>query len=469
MKFKSITYKWVFNFIGIVSIILILTNFVVFTTVSQYFNNYAKESVKLNSNNLNNLINSKIKENPDNLTEKIKNLIENFTGYDSITVVGFNLNGEIFANSSKLNINENLNFLTDHLTKSFKEAGFKKFKLKDKKTTVLAYFVKLPIVNDKISTIVYITSLKKIKLIILNIMVVTAILSFLILILIVISGIFFIKYFVTPVREINLAIKEIAKGNLKYKIIKNYHYEVKELCSSINFMAKEINASETLKNEFISSISHELRTPLTAIRGWSETILNTKEKNEEILSKGMSIISKEVLRLSEMVEELLDFSKIQNGQFVLKKDKMDILAELEEAVLIYSDIALKEGKNLVYNEQKTVPIIYGDKNRIRQVFINIIDNAIKYSQAGDSITIYTEVLEKKVKIFIKDTGCGVSKKDIPHITEKFYKANSTKKGSGIGLSVVKEIVKKHDGKINFESSPKKGTTVILEFNLYLKN
>ena len=469
MKFKSITYKWIFNFIGIVSIVLIVTNLIVFTTVNQYFNNYAKESVKLNSSSLNNLINSKIKENPDNLTNKIKNLIENFTGYDTITVVGFNLKGEVFANSNKLNINEHLNFLKKYITKSFKEANFKKFKLKNEKTTVLAYFVKLPIVNDKISTVVYLTSLKKIEQIIVNITIVTAILSFLILLLVIISGIFFIKYFVNPVREINLAVKEIAKGNLKYKIIKNYHYEIKELCSSINFMAKEINNSEILKNEFISSISHELRTPLTAIRGWSETILNTKEKNKEILNKGMSIISKEVLRLSEMVEELLDFSKIQNGQFILKKDKMDILAELEEAVLIYSDIALKEGKNLIYNEQKTVPIIYGDKNRIRQVFINIIDNAIKYSQAGDSITIYTEVLEKKVKIFIKDTGCGVSKKDIPHITEKFYKANSTKKGSGIGLSVVEEIVKKHDGKISFESSPKKGTTVVLEFNLYLKN
>ena len=466
MKFKSITYKWVFNFIGLITLILVIIDLIIYVAINQYFNNYAKESIKLNSAILNNAINSVVKDTQDDITNKIKNLIENFTDYDNIIVVGLNYDGEILTTSNKMPIEKEYPFLKNCAIEAFKEANFKKIRLENNKDYVLTYSIKLPIVKNEISTIVYISSLKKIELVIRNIMIVTIFLSLLILILIIISGMFFIKNFVNPVREVNLAIKEIARGNLKYKIKKNYHYEIKDLCNSINFMANEISNSEYLKNEFISSVSHELRTPLTAIQGWSETILNTKEKNKEILNKGMKIIYKEVLRLAEMVEELLDFSKIQNGHFILKKEKMDIFAELEEAVLMYSDIALKEGKTLTYNEQKAIPVIFGDKNRIRQVFINIIDNAVKYSEPGSNITINTSVTDKKVKISVKDTGCGISKKDLSHITEKFFKAQPTKKGSGIGLSIVKEIIEKHDGTITFESVLEKGTTVNVEFNLY---
>ena len=465
MKFKSITYKWVINFIGIITVILAITNIIIFITVHQYFNNYAKESIKLNSTDLNNAINSVIKKNADNGAKKIKSLIENFTNYENIMVIGLNLKGEVIATSQKLSINNNPDIFKELLNNALKEEQFKKIKLKNNSEELLTYAIKTPIINDKITVIAYISSLKNIKIVIRNIMIISLILTLIILFLIAISGVFFIKYFVDPVREINLAIKEIADGNLKYRIKKDYHYEIEELSNSINFMANEISTSEYLKNEFISSVSHELRTPLTAIQGWSETILNTKENNEEIFSKGMVVISKEVVRLAGMVEELLDFSKMQNGHFILKKDKMDLFAELEEAVLMYSDVALKEGKILKYNEQKAVPIIFGDKNRIRQIFINIIDNAIKYSESGDKITIDATTTEEKATVIIKDTGCGISEKDLAHITEKFFKSNLTKKGSGIGLSIVKEIVEQHDGTIKFESKKGKGTTVTIEFNL----
>ncbi len=466
LKFKSITYKWVFSFIASVTLVLFLTNLIIFIAVYQYFDNSAKETLKLNSSILNNEINSAIKDKSINITNKIKFLIENFTNYDNILIVGLNFKGDAVTTSSKLSLDSDYDFLKLYAGNSFEEAKFQKIKLKKTKDKVLVYPVKIPIVNENISNIIYITSLHKIKIIIKNILLITIIVDLVILLLVITSGVFFIKYFVNPVREINIIVKRISKGNLKYKIKKNYHYEIKDLCNSINFMAEEISNSEYLKNEFISSVSHELRTPLTAIKGWSETILSTKNQNQEILNKGMQIISKEVLRLSEMVEELLDFSKIQTGHFVLNKDKMDLFAELEEAVLIYSDVALKQGKILKYNEQKAIPIIYGDKNRIRQIFINIIDNALKYSEKGDSVIITTEVTNKKAIVTIKDTGYGISKKDLSHITEKFFKLHPTKKGSGIGLSIVKEIIEKHDGSIKFDSVLGKGTSVILEFNLY---
>ena len=111
-------------------------------------------------------------------------------------------------------------------------------------------------------------------------------------------------------------------------------------------------------------------------------------------------------------------------------------------------------------------MIYGDKNRIRQVFINIIDNAIKYSNRGGSINVDAHVESPNAVIKISDTGCGISEQDLPHITKKFFKANFSKKGSGIGLSIVEEIIKRHNGSLNFQSVENKGTQVTITFPLY---
>lgn len=469
LKIKSITYKWVFNFIITTAVILSATNFIFFVAMKRYLYKYAEQLIKSSSISQHNLIFSNFEYNCKDVEDKLKQSIENFKNYDNILLVGVDFNGNIIASSEKFTTynHKNTDFFKNCTIKSMKKSEFIQTTKLNKNEHVMAYVLKSPIVSNNIPTIVYITSLNKVDKIIKDIVFITLSFSFIILMLTIVSGVFFIKYFVNPVRKINIVIRKIAAGNIKYRINKNFHYEIKDLCTSINFMADEICKGEYLKNEFISSISHELRTPLTAIMGWSETILNTKSENEEILKKGISIIYAEVTRLSNMVEELLDFSKIQSGHFKLKKEKTDLFAELQYSVIMYQDIAKKEGKILEYNEKlNALPIILGDKNRIRQVFINLIDNAIKYSEKGDKITINADVVGDVAKIEVKDTGYGINKKDLPHITEKFFKANATKKGSGIGLAIVKEIIEQHRGKLNFKSELKKGTTATVEFNLY---
>ena len=224
-------------------------------------------------------------------------------------------------------------------------------------------------------------------------------------------------------------------------------------------MADELSNAEALKNEFISSVSHELRTPLTAIKGWAETLREVDDP--ETFKKGMRVISNESERLSQMVEELLDFSRMQDGKLTLQKAKMDILAELGEAVLIYEERARQTGIKFIYNEPETLPIVYGDRNRIKQVFLNIIDNAVKYSkQDGGVVSIEaTEDEYGDVVITIADNGVGISEKDLPRIKTKFYKANNTIKGSGIGLAVADEIITMHGGTLEIISKQGVGTTV----------
>ena len=289
-----------------------------------------------------------------------------------------------------------------------------------------------------------------------------------IIILMLVLGLYFIKSIVMPLRQISVNARKIAKGDFGVHIEEKTDDELGELCRVFNYMADELENSEKIKNDFISSISHELRTPLTAIKGWSETIA-TSPGDKEVTKKGMKVISEESERLSNMVEELLDFSRIQGGRFNLNKANMDVFAELTDAVIIYSEKARQENKTLLYDEPQEIVTIFGDRNRIRQVFINIIDNAIKYSAADGHIIVATAVTDKAVIITVEDDGCGVASSDLTKVKAKFYKANSTVRGSGIGLAVADEIVAAHDGTLNIESELGRYTRVVITLPVVKKD
>lgn len=185
--------------------------------------------------------------------------------------------------------------------------------------------------------------------------------------------------------------------------------------------------------------------------------------------KGMKVIVGETERLSQMVEELLDFSRIQNGKFSLYKTKLDILAEVGEAVLMFTQRASREGVELVYNEPETLPPVYGDKNRLRQVFVNIIDNALKYTDEGGTITVTAvQPSPESIVVSVSDTGAGISSEDLPKVKSKFYKGKSSRRGSGIGLAVADEIISMHGGCLELSSTKDVGTTVTISLPTYAK-
>ena len=215
----------------------------------------------------------------------------------------------------------------------------------------------------------------------------------------------------------------------------------------------------------ISSVSHELRTPLTAISGWGETLLSDDDLDPETRRKGMQVIMGETERLSQMVEELLDFSRIQGGRMVLTRENVDLAAELSDVVLMYTERARRENKTLLYEEPEGVIIVYADRNRLRQVFINILDNAIKYSDGGDTVAVTLTTISGSAVISVADTGIGIAKEDIPQTFSRFWRSDVSRErvsgGLGVGLSLTKEIVDKHNGTILVESELGKGTTFAL--------
>ena len=275
----------------------------------------------------------------------------------------------------------------------------------------------------------------------------------------VISGLFFVRGIVVPLGEVEASTRRIARGELDARIEQEYEGEIGRLCESINHMAEELGRSEQMKNEFISSVSHELRTPLTSIKGWMET-LSRLPPDDPHYQKGMEIITSETQRLYDMVEELLDFSRMQNG-VKLQCERLDLVAEVSDAALMIEARIAGQGLHLSYEEPELPLPVWADRNRLRQVFVNVLDNAVKYSPPDG--TIFIDLLQDGESAFveIRDQGRGITPEDLENVKQKFFKGKNSVRGSGIGLAVVDEIVRALDGEVNIASTVGVGTTVTI--------
>ena len=180
----------------------------------------------------------------------------------------------------------------------------------------------------------------------------------------------------------------------------------------------------------------------------------------------MDVVLSEADRLSGLVEELLDFSRIETGRLTLESVPIDVTALLGEATDMYAELARKQGIDLIFARPSEEVIVSGDSNRLKQVFINVIDNAVKYTETGGQVLVEQSVEEGCVRMVVTDTGVGIPAQDIDHVKEKFYKANKKVRGSGIGLAVADEIIKQHKGLLFIESTENVGTTVTIVLPLY---
>ena len=281
--------------------------------------------------------------------------------------------------------------------------------------------------------------------VLLTVLIILAIMAAVIFV-IVISSLLLINNVVAPVSAVSEAAKQISGGSYGYQIPNRYADEMGELVDNINDMSLKIGENEKLQSEFISSVSHELRTPLTAINGWGETLLADDGSDPEALRRGLNIIVKESGRLTNMVEELLDFSKMADGRFALHLEQMDLQAEFEDAVYTYREVFKQQGITLDYHSDGVYDEpITADPERLKQVFCNVLDNAAKHGGAGKRIETRLVRRGSHYIITIRDYGPGIPADDLPHVKEKFYKGSSKARGSGIGLAVCDEIIKLHSG------------------------
>ena len=276
---------------------------------------------------------------------------------------------------------------------------------------------------------------------------------------VLLSNLYFLRTITEPITELTAVARRIAEGSYGVQAEKKYDDEIGELTDAINEMSQKISQAEKMQSEFVSSVSHELRTPLTAITGWSETLLYDPEIKGDS-RRGVQIISKEAARLTKMVEELLEFTRIQDGRLNLNISQIDVEAELEDSIFAYGEFLRQMEMEIEYRpSEKPLPLIEGDAERLRQVFLNILDNATKYGKAGKRIEVSIGEEDGRVAIRVRDHGPGIPEGELPFVKKKFYKGSSKERGSGIGLAVCDEIVSRHGGELLIENAEGGGVCV----------
>ena len=466
MAVKKITKRWMVNNFGVILVILVALEVGFSFGIKAFYYNSVESVVLTQVNVVASQLAAYAEDSSANYSEQVRGLVEGFQERDRMELMAVGLDKKVSFTSSGFEPGGDLS-MPDFDMALLSPDGIGKFVGTIDGEKIMAITKISPSVGDQqLAAMRFAVSLELVdRQIILFILVITLV-CIAIIFFVIFSGSYFIGSIVNPVGEVSVTARKIAHGDFNARLTKKNDDEIGELCDTINYMAEELSANDRMKNDFISSVSHELRTPLTAIKGWAETLADMGgEVDPEMLAKGMRVITSETERLAGMVEELLDFSRIQSGRMKLVKDRMDVIAELFEAVLMFEERARHEGKRLIYNEPDQFASFMGDRNRLRQVFVNIIDNALKYSDRGDTVTVRASVSESQVDISVADTGIGIREEDLPKIKEKFFKANSTRRGSGIGLAVADEIVSLHGGTLDITSKENVGTRVTIHLPL----
>lgn len=326
---------------------------------------------------------------------------------------------------------------------------------------VMAVSCPLKADEEIVGVLRFVTSLREVNREVGKIAVIFIGVGIVVVIAVVAVSLFMADSIVNPIKDVTRAAQKMASGNYAVRSRKYMDDEIGKLSDTLNYMADEIVKREQLKNEFIASVSHELRTPLTAIKGWAVTLNDQQIDDTGLVRDGLQIIEKETERLSSMVEEMLDFSKFVSGKVTLNKEKIN-LSSFFEYIAKYVELRSDRDKiDFTMECPENLPEIEADRNRLKQVLINVLDNAFKFTAEGGSVLLTVSKGKKQITIAVKDTGCGISSDELPKVKERFYKGKNSKSQNGLGLSISDEIVKLHGGSLEFESELNVGTTVYI--------
>ena len=455
-KIEGVTRRWVVNVMSVVVAVVVLVEIVLGIFVQTYYN----ETARSRANELCQGFSLLATVSPAEFPSKARQYIENFEHKDKIEVQIIDSKGKIILTSNGFDPGtpEMPDYESAKLSESYTASWVGSTEQGEQvmaQTTVLGDYG-----DGSNGAIRWLISLDSVNEHIIWIIALCVIIGIGIILLTAMTGLYFIKSIVRPVREVSGVARKMAMGDFKSRLeVEKKDDEIGELCDAINYMASELTQAENVKNSFISSVSHELRTPLTAIRGWGETAKMSLGFDDELVSKGLDVILSEADRLSGLVEDLLDFSRMQSGRLSVKMRLINVVPSLREAADMYVEVAKQHNIKMDFICAKESDNVMGDPDRLKQVFINVIDNAIKYSNDGGSVLIDCHEEEHCLHIRISDTGVGIPEQDIDRVKEKFFKSNTTVRGSGIGLAVADEIIKQHNGLLFVESKEGVGTTV----------
>ncbi len=461
---KSLSGRWLRNTLSIVLALVLFCVIALSITVAVYYYSNMEAGLKAKARTSTQFFETYIGRSYHEYYQSCAKFTQTFDAKDVMELQFINTNYRIVASSySKLSTTT---AVTSDITEAIESKKISTFWGENPSTGERIMAVSSPLLysnGEVIGVLRYVTSLSKVDRQIMIFTLLILVVGLVLLLIVYASGRYYLKSILEPVSEITATAKRIASGSYGVQIQKKTEDEIGELADTINDMSNKISQAEKMQSEFVSSVSHELRTPLTAISGWSETLLSAGASVESREAKrGLSIILRESKRLTGMVEELLEFTRIQDGRFTLNVALGDIRGEFEDTVFMYGSRLEQEDIELVYLENDDdIPEIPCDTARMRQVFLNILDNAAKHGGEGGKITAEICLENENVVIRIRDFGQGIPEEELPLIKKKFYKGSSKARGSGIGLAVCEEIVSMHNGMLLIENAEGGGTLVTI--------
>ena len=460
---KTIRRRWMFNSLGMVFLVVIVAvvSFT-FAMANYYYSNMKDRMESLADNARVRILSSATSASEFRSTAQV--FAADFELRDNLEMQFLDGTGRVQASSSELTVAAGIQPESEDITRAIETKEPQPWMGRDPSTGENILAVTVPVLYDGelVGLVRLVTSLRMVNREIILIAGIVALIGAGVMAIVYFSNWYFIRSIVEPVADVTDTAKRIAAGSYGIQMEKKFDDEIGDLTDAIHDMSMKIDQAEKTQSEFISSVSHELRTPLTAINGWAETLCNGEVRSAEDVRKGMNIIVSEARRLTNMVEELLEFSRIEDGRFTLSVEPMDIKAELEDAVYTYREFFRRKGLALEYEEcEEEFPPIEGDPQRLRQVFCNLLDNADKHGGAGKRVDASIEREGEQVIIRFRDYGPGIPEEELPHVKYKFYKGSSKARGSGIGLAVCEEIVTRHNGELTIGNAEGGGCVVTI--------
>lgn len=458
-KVVGLRKRWLANTLSIIFALGMVCALAVTAAFALYYYSNLESDMRFRAKTTTSLFADYINQSTSDYYDSCMRYTHAFDDGEDVQLQIIDIQGYIAASSAENWVN--LPAETPEIPKAMDNRTLEVYLGEDPITGVRIMAVSSPLVfeDEVVGALRYVTPTKSVDRKIVFVGIVCFAVLAVVLFVVAVSSNLFIRSIMGQVTEITDKAKRIANGTYGVQIQTRYADEVGELADTINELSAKISQNEKMQAEFISQLSHELRTPLTAINGWTETLL-ADESMDADTRQGMKVISREAKRLTEMVVDLLDFTRMQDGRMTLNVEKADIRAEFEDTVFMYGSRLAQDGIDLQYlDEDADIPEISCDPKRLRQVFLNILDNAAKHGGAGKRIEAGISYEDEQVVVRIRDFGPGIPEDEIPLVKKKFYKGSSSARGTGIGLAVCDEIVQMHDGTLTLENAEGGGTLV----------
>ena len=460
LKISGLRKRWLINTAGVVFVLGLVCVLAVTASFSAYYYSNMESDMQNRAETTTEFFANYLDQNYNAFYQSCITYAQTFEDRNTLELQFINIQGDLVASSYGPWAGQSPS--TPEIREAATSRGAVPYLGKDPDTGERIMAVSCPMIysnGEVIGVLRFVTSTRLVDQQIIMVALTCLLVLMVVLLVVLLSSRYYIHSIMIPVAEITEKAVRIANGSYGVQIQTKYQDEIGDLANTINEMSTKIAQNEKMQAEFISQLSHELRTPLTVINGWSETLL-ADENMDADTRQGMKIISSEAERLTEMVMDLLDFTRMQDGRMTLTVEQTDLRSEFEDTVYMYGSRLAQDGIKLHYIDNgEDIPEIVCDPKRLRQVFLNILDNAAKHGGEGKRVDAAMTYEDDFVVVRIRDYGPGIPEDEIPLVKKKFYKGSSSARGTGIGLAVCDEIVEMHGGELTLENAQGGGTLV----------